>query len=125
MLIKKRKRPQVMTGKGKEYSEVGVQTEVLLSQWLAASNMTEDELIYRLEGDTFNIGVFFEGESMNIIMFDEESGNIGVPIVLNNAELESSTESRMDAALLLLHISQKTTNAKVENKIREFAKKLV
>ena len=118
----KSKKPKIMVGKGKEYSEVAIQYEEDLKLWLDASGITEEDLRERLDGETFDIWVFFSDEGLNIVMVDED-GDIGLPFILNGAD--SSMGSRMDASLLLLHISKKTTNKSTENKIRAIAKQLI
>ena len=115
-------KPNIMVGKGKEYSKVAVQSEQTLKAWLNASGMAEEVLKEHLDGETFDIRVFFGDEGMNIVMFDED-GDIGLPFILGGAD--PSMETRMDAALLLLHISKKTMNSVAENKIRVIAKEIV
>lgn len=111
----------ILEGRGKEYSEVAREMEQTLARWLRASNISERELLDRIDGDFFDLSFFRDLNSAQIALVDDE-GAIGMSFLWWKGHGVDYKNYKTNAALLLFVLASKCRNPVSKKKIEYFIK---
>lgn len=112
---------EVMTGKGKAYSEVAREIEASFHNWLLASGINESDFISAVDGDDLYL-TFWADNEVAITVLHKIDGEIAMPLIWQKGNGIRFESYKVDTALLLLYVAAKCGNIKSKEKIRDFAK---
>lgn len=112
---------KVLSDKGKEWSKVSVEIENNFNAWLTNSEVKKEEILKRVDKDSFKLVYSNEKDCVRICLSDD-IGTIGLPFIwIKNGEI-LFVHFKTDAALLLLYISSLCGNEKSKKEIGNFIK---
>ena len=112
---------KVLMGKGKEYSEVSKEVETNFSNWLAASNISEQELLSLIDRNDFHL-TFWSDENAAITVLHKHDGEVGMPLIWQKDSGIDYESYRTDVGLLLMLIESKCKNESSKQKIKKFVR---
>lgn len=113
---------KVISNKGKEWGDVSIETENYFNAWLNQSELEKEELLARINEDSFNMVYLVEKNEIRVC-FRDNTGNIGLPFMwIKNGKIPLAY-FKTDAALILLYISSLCNNDKSKEKIKNFIDK--
>ena len=114
-------------GQGKDFSQVGTETESLCNAWIQSSGIDELILKKKLDEDSFFINSH-DTDGFAYFSLEVDNKPLALPFVWHGMMNVSKIDFYTDLMLLLYHIVGKMTNKKniilTENKIKELGMKI-
>lgn len=118
-----RKSPKILSGNGKNWSNVSNGIEHNFLDWLSCSELSEDDFSELMKASCFEIkksDCVDNGEYVKAIFLIADNRIIGKPFFYKEQENYSYNEFETDVVLLLFYISGRYLSSKLENAIRDF-----
>lgn len=119
----KRKTPKVLSGNGKNWSNVSNGIEHNFLDWLSCSELSENEFSELIKANRFEIKrteCLDNGEYVKAIFLIADNNILGKPFYYKEQKNYSYDEFETDVVLLLFYISGRYLSSELEKALREF-----
>lgn len=123
-----RKVPKVLSGNGTEWSNVSNSVEKNFYDWLAFSDVSEEDFCEAMKGESYDIVESVtdnNGKTVKSISVYTKQGILGVPFLYEERDDYSYVEFKTDVLLLLFYISGKYLSKPFDKAIQDFSKKVI
>lgn len=119
---KREQLPIILSGKGKEWSEVSNEINNELYNWLSFSKLSMDELNQYMQSKDFTFEIVEVENGNRGIIFIADNNIVGTPVMYEKRSGYNAKDFLVDAMLLFLHIGSLFSSDEYNTAFQEFFK---